>query len=228
MLGAAFGDVVGMIDPSLQGQAGTFALVGLGAVFAGAARAPITAVIIMFELTGEYSIILPIMLAIVVATGVSKLLSPDTIYTLKLSRRGVDLTRHPGTELLRATPVAAVMDNGHRALDGSLSAAEGSRLLLASGKHSLPVTDADGHLAGVVTLQLLSAKLAGSENERGHPLSVLAEQVATAEPSATLDSVVGLVMDSPAGGGLPVAQGGVLKGWLSQKAVLQLLSQVQR
>ncbi len=227
MLGAAFGDVVGMIGPSLQGQAGTFALVGMGAVFAGAARAPITAVIIMFELTGEYSIILPIMLAIVVATGVSKLMSADTIYTLKLSRRGVDLTRHPGTELMQATPVGAVMDTSHRALDGSLSAAEGSRLLLASGKHSLPVTDAEGRLAGVVTLQLLSAELAGSETGCGLPLSGVAEHVATVEPSATLDSVVELVLDSPAGGGLPVAEGGVLKGWLSQEAVLRLLSRAR-
>ncbi|PYI64340.1 chloride channel protein [Arthrobacter livingstonensis] len=227
MLGAAFGEVVGIVDPALHGQVGTFALVGMGAVFAGAARAPITAVIIMFELTGEYSIILPIMLAIVVATGVSKLMSPDTIYTLKLSRRGVDLTRHPGTELMQATLVRAVMDSSHRALDGSLSAAEGSRLLLASGKHSLPVTDAEGRLAGVVTLQLLSVELAGSESRRGPSLSGVAEHVATAEPSATLDSVVELVLESPAGGGLPVAEDGVLKGWLSQEAVLRLLSRAR-
>ncbi|MCU6479669.1 chloride channel protein [Arthrobacter sp. A2-55] len=228
MLGAAFGEVVGAIDPGLHGQVGTFALVGMGAVFAGAARAPITAVIILFELTGEYSIILPIMLAIVVATGVSKLLSPDTIYTLKLSRRGVDLTRHPGTELLQATRVGAVMDRSHRALDGSLSAAEGSRLLLASGKHSLPVTDADGRLLGVVTLKMLSTELGGTGDPGGRSLAGLAEHVATVWPSASLDSVVELVLDSPAGGGLPVTEGGVLKGWLSQEAVLRLLSRAPR
>ncbi|NVM99012.1 chloride channel protein [Arthrobacter sp. SDTb3-6] len=224
MLGAAFGEVVGIIDPALHGQVGTFALVGMGAVFAGAARAPITAVIIMVEMTGEYSIILPIMFAIVVSAGVSKLLSPDTIYTLKLSRRGVDLTRHPGTELMQATRVDSVMDAGRRSLDGNLSAAQGSHLLLASGRHSLPVTDDAGRLAGVVTLQLLSEALAGSEDRQGPALSALAEHVATAAPAATLDSVVDLVLDSPAGGGLPVVDGGVLKGWLSQEAVLRLLA----
>ena len=56
-----------------------------------AARAPITAVIIIFELTGDYRIILPLMFAIALATGVSNLLSRDTIYTLKLRRRGIDL-----------------------------------------------------------------------------------------------------------------------------------------
>ena len=82
----------------------------MGAVFAGAARAPITAVIIMFELTGEYTIILPLMAAIVLATGVSHHLSSDTIYTLKLRRRGVDLWH--GSERIdgvRYRSVGAVM-----------------------------------------------------------------------------------------------------------------------
>ena len=73
------------------GTAGAYALVGMGAVFAGASRAPITAVVILFELTGEYSIILPMMLAIVLATGVSHLVSADTVYTRKLLRRGIDI-----------------------------------------------------------------------------------------------------------------------------------------
>ena len=63
----------------------------MGAVFAGAARAPITAVIIIFELTGDYRIILPLMFAIVVATALSSAVTRDTIYTLKLRRRGIDI-----------------------------------------------------------------------------------------------------------------------------------------
>src|SRR5690348_7684933 len=89
----------------------------MGAVFAGAARAPITAVIIMFELTGDYSIILPLMAAIVLATGVSNLLSRDTIYTLKLRRRGIDLEARPTAAALAhlrvrdaAQPVGTVID----------------------------------------------------------------------------------------------------------------------
>jgi len=65
----------------------------MGAVFAAAARAPITAVIIIFELTGDYAIILPLMVAIVLSAGLSSLLSGDTIYTLKLRRRGIDIAR---------------------------------------------------------------------------------------------------------------------------------------
>ena len=63
----------------------------MGAVFAAAARAPITGVLIIFELTGDYGIILPLMLAVVVATAISGVVSPDTIYTMKLRRRGIDI-----------------------------------------------------------------------------------------------------------------------------------------
>ncbi|MBZ5740485.1 chloride channel protein [Nocardioides mangrovi] len=91
MLGAAFGQSAQALLPGVVGAAGAYGLIGMGAVFAGAARAPITAVVIMFELTGEYTIILPLMAAIVLATGISHLVSADSIYTLKLRRRGVDL-----------------------------------------------------------------------------------------------------------------------------------------
>jgi CIC family chloride channel protein len=124
MLGAAFGDVAHLVAPGATGPVGAYALVGMGAVFAGAARAPITAVLIMFELTGEYSIILPLMLAIVVATGVSRALMPkDTIYTLKLRRRGVDLHRGrpaSGQGVPTAT-VASVMTPAPQAVAPDLS-----------------------------------------------------------------------------------------------------------
>ena len=77
----------------LAPAAGAYGLVGMGAVFAAAARAPITAVLIIFELTGDYRIILPLMFAVVVATTLGNALTPDTIYTLKLRRRGIDIDK---------------------------------------------------------------------------------------------------------------------------------------
>ncbi len=76
----------------------------MGAVFAGAARAPITAVLIIFELTGEYSIILPLMLAVVLVTTASGRLSSDTIYTLKLRRRGILVDRPRVVSVMRTVP----------------------------------------------------------------------------------------------------------------------------
>ncbi len=80
MLGTAFGVVASALFHGAVGPPGAYGLVGMGAVFAGSARAPITAVIIIFELTGDYTIILPLMVAIVAAAGVSSLLreTPST------------------------------------------------------------------------------------------------------------------------------------------------------
>ena len=101
MLGSAYGAGVHALLPGMTAPAGAYGLVGMGAVFAAAARAPITAVIIIFELTGDYRIILPLMFAIVIAAGLSRLLSLDTIYTLKLRRRGIDISRPRGVDLMR-------------------------------------------------------------------------------------------------------------------------------
>ena len=116
MLGAAYGAVVHQLVPGEAGPAGAYALVGMGAVFAGAARAPITAVVILFELTGEYSIILPLMLAIVLATGISRLLTQDTIYTLQAAA--------PRHRPRRARRRAAALDGG---LGGDERTTQGAR-----------------------------------------------------------------------------------------------------
>jgi len=86
MLGTAFGQLVHALLPGVTASPGAYGLVGMGAVVAAASRAPMTAILIIFELTGEYRIILPLMFAVALATGISHLLSRDTIYTLKLRR----------------------------------------------------------------------------------------------------------------------------------------------
>ena len=91
MLGSAYGAVAHDLLPDLAAAAGAYGLVGMGAVFAASARAPITAVLIIFELTGDYRNILPLMVAIIVATTLANQLTKDTIYTLKLRRRGIDI-----------------------------------------------------------------------------------------------------------------------------------------
>ncbi len=90
-LGSAYGAVAHGLLPGLAVAAGAYGLVGMGAVFAAAARAPITAVLVIFELTGDYSVILPLMVAVVVATTLANAITHETIYSLKLRRRGVVL-----------------------------------------------------------------------------------------------------------------------------------------
>lgn len=89
VLGGAFGQVAQYIFPGIPASSGAYAMVGMAAVFAGAARAPITAIIILFEMTQDYHIILPLMAATITSTIIAHRLEPESIYTLKLKLRGI-------------------------------------------------------------------------------------------------------------------------------------------
>ena len=135
----------------------------MGAVFAGAARAPITAVVILFELTGEYSIILPLMLAIVLATGVSHLVSHDTVYTRKLLRRGIDIDEHADAALRRRT-VESFMVAPPEPLSATLDLHDAAARFGTSENTHLPVVDDDGTYLGTLAAHDVMNALAAGDN----------------------------------------------------------------
>jgi CIC family chloride channel protein len=94
--GMAFGEIAGHLIGPAAGQPALYAVVAMGAVFASAARAPLTAVASVVEMTGDYTLTLPVMLAVAIATALSRALSYGTIYTTKLLRRGTDID-HPSS-----------------------------------------------------------------------------------------------------------------------------------
>src|SRR5690606_21961953 len=109
MTGAAFGQVVNAFFPGIAAPPGAYALVGMGAVFAGSAHAPITAVVMLFELTGDYRIILPLMLTIIIALIFAiKLLVHESLYTRKLARRGFRLRPACILYVLESMPIEDV------------------------------------------------------------------------------------------------------------------------
>ena len=92
--GMAFGEIAGHLLGPAAGQPALYAVVGMGAVFASAARAPLTSVASVVEITGDFMLTLPVLLAVAIATATSRTLSYGTIYTTKLLRRGTDID-HP-------------------------------------------------------------------------------------------------------------------------------------
>jgi CIC family chloride channel protein len=219
MLGSAFGQVAHGALPGLTGSAGAYALVGMGAVFAGATRAPITAVIIMFELTGEYTIILPLMLAIAVSTAMSHRFSRDTIYTLKLHRRGVDLSVPAGDARLRTTTVSEVMIPVPDALSDRTSLPEAAGELLSSGQSVLPVLSG-GDLRGVVSARAVSEALAEDGQAPALTVGDLADRPVAVSADTTLAAALESLVASDATG-VPVVDGDErLVGWLTHRAVL--------
>ncbi len=222
MLGSAYGIGVHDLLPGTAGAVGAYALVGMGAVFAGASRAPITAVVILFELTGEYSIILPLMLAIVLATATSRLLSGDTIYTLKLRRRGVDLEGPAQGARLGAQHVGSAMEPLPAPLPASLALVDAADLLSRSGHGALPVVDGAGAYVGVVSAQAVAEALA--EQPDGAPSSVgaLAQPPAPVTEDQPLAQALHVLLSAP-GTGVPVLAADRDKpvGWLSHQSALR-------
>ena len=96
--GMAFGEIAGHLLGPAAGQPALYAVVAMGAVFASAARAPLTAVASVVEMTGDYTLTLPVMLAVAIATATSRALSYGTIYTTKLLRRGTDIDHPPSAD----------------------------------------------------------------------------------------------------------------------------------
>jgi CIC family chloride channel protein len=179
--GMAFGEIVDSLLGPSAGQPALYAVVGMGAVFASAARAPLTSLSSVVEMTGDFSLTLPVMLAVAIATATSRAISYGTIYTTKLLRRGTDIDRPGPQQPFSALTVADAMrpfpvpldtrgDVGARsdaaigtvgpvtrlsdpqALFASESLGESLRRLERYGRDGLPVLSVDGvHVLGWVT-----------------------------------------------------------------------------
>jgi CIC family chloride channel protein len=177
----------------------------------------------MFELTGDYAIILPLMAAIVLATSVSHLLTTDTIYTLKLRRRGIDLDRDATASALMTTSVGQVMQPAStRALPVESTLADAAAQLSRADDGQLPVIGSDGAYRGVVTARAVTDTLAAP----GHETDTLAS-VVEYPPTVTVTDPLQHTLDAlaTADGPVPVLDPDRthLVGWLTHQQVLRAL-----
>jgi CIC family chloride channel protein len=165
MLGTAFDLVLRMIFPGIPAPPGAYALVGMAAMFAATAHAPITAVLILFELTGDYRIILPLMLTVVITTIVAqRLLKGESIYTLKLTRRGIRLQRGRDLDILESVRVAEVMSSELNTISVEDSLEAFSRMIHQTHRHGAIVVNTEGHLWGIITLSDFETALANQRS----------------------------------------------------------------
>jgi CIC family chloride channel protein len=153
MLGGVFGQVAHALFPTITAPSGAYALVGMAAFFSGAAHTPVTSILILFEMTGDYHIILPLMLATVMSTLVSRLISQESIYTLKLTRRGVHLRQGQDIDVMQGITVREAMTTDVDTVPWNMSLDELAGEFARSHHHGFPVVDDAGKLAGVVSIQ---------------------------------------------------------------------------
>jgi CIC family chloride channel protein len=109
MMGTAFGDIARHFFGASIGSPAIYGIVAMGAVFSAASQAPLTSIASVVEMTGNFGLALPVMLAVGIATGISKRLTYGTIYTTKLLRRGIDIDRPRAATAIQHLRVTDVM-----------------------------------------------------------------------------------------------------------------------
>jgi chloride channel protein, CIC family len=191
--GMAFGDVAHHIFGAGAGPPALYAVVAMGAVFASAARAPLTSLASVVEMTGDFALTLPVLLAVAITAAISRALSYGTIYTTKLLRRGTDIDR--------ATPWRALSD---------LKVASVMRPFRAP----LPVPPADGNNGAVSPPS--RASLAGPVVDQGDPQALFGtESLAQALRQLEVYGHHGLPVLS--------ADGRQIQGWITAQGVLRAI-----
>jgi CIC family chloride channel protein len=192
MTGGFIGTVIHAWFPASTASSGAYALVTMGAVVAAATHAPITAIIMIFELTQTINIIPPLMAACVVSTLVTTFASRDSIYTMKLRRRGIDLYEEENLNILKRLRVHDIVDREPEILQASDNFQTVVERVLASEHTQFFVVNRRGNLLGSIHLRELARLLA--EQEVLKTIIVAEDLLEPNEATVTSDDDLDLVM----------------------------------
>ncbi len=177
-MGATAGGLLGHAVVGIMGDAagavGGYALVGMGGVVAGTTHAPITAILMIFEITNDYRIILPLMTVCILSTLISTRISGESIYTLKLMRRGISLFGSTTLDLLKNYKVERCITRDIEKVDSELPAVDLMDRMLLTEKSQFYAVDRQNHLAGVILLEDLGKLVT---NRQGLEHIMLAEDL---------------------------------------------------
>jgi len=151
MAGGFFGTVVHQLFPTVTASPGAYSIVGMGAVVSATTHGPLAAILILFEMTGNYKIILPLMLSCIVATIFAGQLMKDSIYTLKLARRGIDIREGKEVNILKSMFVRDVMNRDVETITEGSAWVEMTTKISKSKFNSFPVLNSENKLSGILS-----------------------------------------------------------------------------
>ncbi len=155
-LGATLGGIVGILAhymwPQIAINPGAYVIAGMAGVFAASTRAPMTAVLMVFELSNDYHLIVPLMLVTVIATFVAEAMFEESVYSWPLTKRGISIQGGRDLNVLEGLLVEDTMTRDFHSTSCNTTLAELSDLLLRTHWHGVMVLDEKGKLAGIVTI----------------------------------------------------------------------------
>jgi CIC family chloride channel protein len=149
--GGLYGAIAHGLLPHMTAGSGAYALVGMAGVLSAATHSPITAMILLLEVTGDYKIILPVMIVSTISTMVGRTLKRDSLYSLKLSRQGIALHRREDL-IMRSHTVGEVMRPPTLVISNRMSMGETVRYFLEHEVANVFVTDNAGHFVGGISI----------------------------------------------------------------------------
>jgi chloride channel protein, CIC family len=152
MLGGMFGNIVHTVFPSITASSGAYALVGMGALTAGIMRAPLTVILILFEVTGQYEIVLPIMFAAVTSSLIARLTYRHSMESYILEKEGVRLGFGIALSVAEHISITDVMKTDYVKFSESESAATMIDVFFNTPESSFLVTDDHGLFSGIISL----------------------------------------------------------------------------
>jgi CIC family chloride channel protein len=189
--GSLVGSAVAAIAPGLHVSPGAFALVAMAAVFGASARATFASMVFVFEVTRDYQIILPLMLASVVADLVASALMRESLMTEKLSRRGLKVHAEYEVDVFRTTPVADVMTTTVTTLPADATVADARALFDRNPHNAYPLVDEERLCVGIVSRS--DAIREGAEP--ADPVrSIASEDVVTVRPGDRLLDALNIML----------------------------------
>lgn len=191
MFGAMFGTIVGKLFPTIAAPPGAYALVGMGVIVAGTIHAPLSALLIIFEVTADYKIILPLMLGTVTSTLVSRWLKKDSIYTMKISLFSNRTVNGRNQDILQIHRIQSIFNKKAPAILDKTNFDTILSTLMSSRYNSFPVVDSRNKVIGVIAMRDLRPVLFDRELA---PLllatDVMSENIFVAHPEENLGSAL--------------------------------------
>ncbi len=165
-LGGVVGSLAGMFAPFPTASPGAYAVVGMGAMVAAATHAPITAILIIFEMTGDYRVILGLMVSCILSTIVAQRIRKESIYTIKLFRRGIDLMAGTEINVLRRVAVQSIHRGSIETVSRTATLDDLYHRMVHSQHYEFFVVDEQGSLVGVVSVDDLRKAIPDLEGLR--------------------------------------------------------------
>lgn len=223
MVGGAFGTIAGSLLPALASTPGLYAVVGMGAVASAVLGAPISTMLIVFEITGDYNVTIAVMIASAVASVVTNMFSQKSFFMMQLANRDIHLEGGRATYLLKSATVGRHMSRDFFTMRETENVQKARELLISQGGGIVIVTDEAGVFRGVLSLSLMPSSIFEPNQERDYTAGEFVRDIGTVVKTTDPLEVALGALDRSGEEALPVTspnQKGVIVGLIRYRDVM--------